>query len=65
MHRTWGHPENVKFANAYALILGHNLPSGNTTSSIADKQVTSTLINASKLFENQILDHIIIGSSGT
>jgi DNA repair protein RadC len=63
------HPREVfkgaLLANAYALILAHNHPSGNTTPSTADKQVTTTLINASKLLDIQILDHLIIGSAGT
>jgi len=63
------HPREVfkgaLLANAYALILAHNHPSGNTSPSNADKQVTTTLINASKLLDIQILDHLIIGSTGT
>jgi DNA repair protein RadC len=63
------HPREVfkgaLLANAYALILAHNHPSGNTEPSNADKQVTTTLINASKLLDIHILDHLIIGSTGT
>jgi DNA repair protein RadC len=52
-------------ANANAVILAHNHPSGNIEPSNADKTVTETLVGAGKLLDVQIiLDHVIIGSSG-
>ena len=60
------HPREVfkgaLLANAHALILAHNHPSGNVEPSAADKNVTKTLVSAGKLLDVQILDHVIIGS---
>ena len=49
---------------AAAIILAHNHPSGNTTPSEADTQVTKTLIQAGKILGIKILDHIIITQRG-
>ena len=43
-----------------AVILTHNHPSGVAEASIADKQITSRLINALSLIEVSVLDHIIV-----
>jgi DNA repair protein RadC len=51
-------------ANAHSLILAHNHPSGNTEPSSADRTVTETLLKAGKLLDVQILDHVIVGSTG-
>ena len=60
------HPREVfkgaLLANAHALILAHNHPSGNVEPSAADKNVTKTLVSAGKLLDVQILDHVIVGS---
>jgi len=48
---------------ASALILCHNHPSGNMKPSQADRQLTQRLIDAGKLLEIQILDHLIIGQN--
>lgn len=45
---------------AAAIILAHNHPSGNTTPSEADIQVTKTLIQAGNILGIKVLDHIII-----
>jgi DNA repair protein RadC len=62
------HPREVFkgafLANANAVILAHNHPSGNIDPSNADKMVTEALVGAGKLLDMQILDHIIIGSLG-
>ena len=47
-------------ANAAAVILAHNHPSGNLTASDADIMITSKIREALKLVEIQLLDHIII-----
>jgi DNA repair protein RadC len=47
--------------NAAALILAHNHPSGETSPSTADKQITTRLKQALDLFDITILDHFIIG----
>lgn len=45
---------------ATAMILAHNHPSGNLTPSEADKNLTKKIIEASKVIDIQILDHIIV-----
>lgn len=47
---------------ATSLILGHNHPSGNTTPSSADINLTDKIVGAGKLLDINILDHIIIGA---
>ncbi|NCC73481.1 MAG: JAB domain-containing protein [Sphingobacteriia bacterium] len=47
---------------ATAIILGHNHPSGNTTPSSADINLTDKIVGAGKLLDINILDHIIIGA---
>ena len=51
-------------ANAASIILGHNHPSGDTTPSPEDIQVTGTLHQAGKLLHIDVLDHVIIGGEG-
>lgn len=48
-------------ANASAIILVHNHPSGDPTPSDADIRVTRDLIRAGQLLKIEVLDHIIIG----
>ncbi len=48
--------------NAAALIVVHNHPSGDPTPSPDDIAVTRAIIEAGKLLDVQVLDHIIIGS---
>lgn len=45
---------------ATAMILAHNHPSGNLVPSEADKNLTKKIIEASKILDIQILDHIIV-----
>ena len=52
-------------ANAAALILVHNHPSGDPTPSEADIKVTRDLIRAGQLLKIEILDHIILGRRST
>ncbi|MCH9697754.1 MAG: DNA repair protein RadC [Gammaproteobacteria bacterium] len=47
--------------NAAALILAHNHPSGETTPSRQDKQLTERLQQSMNMFEIRILDHFVIG----
>ena len=51
-------------ANAAAIILSHNHPSGDPTPSQADIQLTQSLSQALELIEVRTLDHIIIGDKG-
>lgn len=46
--------------NTHGIILAHNHPSGNLTPSKSDKDITTKIINASKLLDVKILDHIIV-----
>lgn len=48
-------------ANASALVLVHNHPSGDPTPSEADIKVTRDLIRAGQLLKIDVLDHVIIG----
>ncbi len=48
-------------ANAAAIVLAHNHPSGDPTPSETDIKVTRELIRAGQLLKIEVLDHIIIG----
>jgi DNA repair protein RadC len=48
-------------ANASAMVLVHNHPSGDPTPSEADIKVTRDLIRAGQLLKIEVLDHIILG----
>lgn len=61
------HPRDVfKIAikrNANSIILIHNHPSGDTTPSNEDINITNRLIDAGNLIGIKVLDHIIIGDN--
>ncbi len=63
------HPREVfKYAiaaNAAAIVLAHNHPSGDPTPSEADVKVTRDLIRAGQLLKIDVIDHIIIGRATT
>ncbi|AKG68964.1 MULTISPECIES: RadC family protein [Serratia] len=48
-------------ANAAALILAHNHPSGKAEPSHADRLITEQVVNACQLLEIRVLDHLVIG----
>ena len=48
-------------ANAAALVLAHNHPSGDPTPSEQDIKVTRDLIRAGQLLKIEVLDHVILG----
>jgi DNA repair protein RadC len=52
-------------ANAAAIVLVHNHPSGDPTPSDADIRVTRDLIRAGQLLKIEVLDHIIIGRASS
>jgi len=60
------HPREVFrsaiLANASAVVLAHNHPSGDPTPSDADIRVTRDLISAGKLLKIDVLDHVIMGA---
>ena len=59
------HPREVFrsaiIANAGAIVLVHNHPSGDPTPSEADIKVTRDLIRAGQLLKIEVLDHVILG----
>jgi len=48
-------------ANAAAIVLAHNHPSGDPSPSAADVKVTRDLIRAGQLLKIEVVDHIILG----
>ncbi len=48
--------------NAAALIVAHNHPSGDPEPSISDDQITNKLVQALKLVDIRLLDHIVVGA---
>ncbi len=65
LNETYIHPREVYktalLSNASALIFMHNHPSGRTEPSSEDHAITKKLIEAAKILEIKILDHLIIG----
>ncbi len=51
-------------ANAVAIIVCHNHPSGELVPSINDIAITKHLVNAGELLGIKVLDHIIVSSQG-
>ena len=52
-------------ANAAAVVLAHNHPSGDPTPSEQDIKVTRDLIRAGQLLKIEVLDHVILGRRTT
>ena len=48
---------------ANSIILSHNHPSGNTTPSVQDKEITKKIKDAGNLLDIKLLDHIILTDS--
>ena len=61
------HPREVfKMAiklSASSIMLAHNHPSGNSTPSINDKNITKRLVEAGELLGIRIIDHIIVAGN--
>ncbi|MPM27171.1 hypothetical protein SDC9_73681 [bioreactor metagenome] len=49
--------------NAASIILAHNHPSGDPTPSPEDIALTRSVIQAGKLLDIELLDHIVIGNA--
>ncbi|MEA3408180.1 MAG: DNA repair protein RadC [Chloroflexota bacterium] len=47
--------------NAAAIIVAHNHPSGDPMPSAEDIQITKAIVDAGKLLDIEVLDHLIIG----
>lgn len=50
--------------DAVSIILFHNHPSGNLKPSRADKELTERIVQAGKLFDIRVLDHLIVSEEG-
>ncbi len=50
-------------SNCPAIILVHNHPSGDPTPSPEDAQVTRQLLEAGKVLDIEVLDHVVLGQS--
>lgn len=48
-------------ANAAAVILAHNHPSGNPEPSSNDKRITQRIVDALALVDVRVLDHVVVG----
>lgn len=59
------HPREVFkpaiLANAAAVIMGHNHPSGDPDPSREDRELTDRLVQAGRLLGITVLDHVIVG----
>lgn len=51
--------------NAAAVVIAHNHPTGTLEPSRADEMLTSTLKSSLHLVDVRLLDHIVVGRSGT
>ena len=54
----------VMVMNAAGLAVVHNHPSGDPVASDADIQLTKELIEAAKIMDFMLLDHVVIGANG-
>jgi len=65
LNATVVHPREVfkgaLLANAAALVVAHNHPSGDPTPSEEDVQVTNRLAAAAKVLGIELLDHVVLG----
>ena len=59
------HPREVFFpaiqSHASAIVVAHNHPSGDVTPSAEDIRITRQLVEAGKILDIEVLDHVIIG----
>lgn len=59
------HPRDVFqraiLSNAAAVVLVHNHPSGDPTPSPEDRELTRKLVEAGKMLDIEVLDHVVIG----
>ena len=57
--------QKALLANAVSVIFLHNHPSGDCTPSREDIEVTKRLVDAGKILNVEVLDHIIVGDRYT
>ena len=55
--------KNALLKDATAIMLCHNHPSGVARPSADDKQMTKVIVTAGKIFDIDVLDHLIIGEN--
>ena len=48
---------------AYAVLVMHNHPSGEASPSVADRTLTQRLVEAGKIIQISLLDHVIVGAN--
>lgn len=69
LNSSLAHPREVFkpaiLSNAAAIILGHNHPSGDSSPSSEDIELTQRLAEAGDLLNISVLDHIIVGEGFT
>ena len=67
VNETIVHPRDVFRAavalGAYAVLLIHNHPSGESSPSEADRRLTSRIAEAGRILQLQLLDHLIVGAA--
>ncbi len=51
--------------SASAMILVHNHPSGDPTPSRADIEMTRRILEAARIFDIEVHDHVVVGREGT
>jgi len=51
-------------SNSSKICLCHNHPSGNLTPSTQDQQLTRTIVEAGKLMNIEVLDHLVLSDNG-
>lgn len=56
--------QKALLANAVNIVLMHNHPSGDSTPSRQDIEITKRAVEAGKIVGVEVLDHIIIGNPG-
>jgi len=56
--------EEALAQHASGLILVHNHPSGHANPSAEDRQLTRSLVDATRALELRVLDHLIVGRDG-
>lgn len=56
--------ERALYHKASALIFVHNHPGGKVRPSMADKEITGSLVSAAAAMDIEVHDHIIIGKEG-
>jgi len=66
VNESLAHPREVFKAaivlSAYSFIMVHNHPSGDPSPSEADMRLTRRILEASRILQIQLLDHVIIGA---